>query len=150
MPSLGIVATFLLGIGASVIGQLLWSAGTQLFRGRSYQSVAVAGMWEFMDEPDGTPVGEAQITQLGARITAKVIRRISRNGNPVRREFIYKGTIYANQLLLSFNERSGGHLIAGNLVLSLSGNLQILQGYTTYFDLDQSSVVSHEIHFVRT
>jgi len=104
----------------------------------------IAGVW---DGADINELGEEclnskmTIKQIGSRIDASIIRRSS-NGR--EREFNYKGTISAGQVVLIWKEKESNGYNMGTLTLILSGNLQVLKGKTTYYHKDIGKVISKE------
>jgi len=101
----------------------------------------LAGTWKGFS-PDGPQPDKSnstmQIEQHGSLIRAYVEREV-REG---RRTFTYDGYFSAGQIILIFEDPLGPGFIIGTMVLSLSGNLKMLAGRSTYYHHSKKEVVS--------
>jgi hypothetical protein len=101
----------------------------------------IVGEWQSFDKrDDGTEelVGTMHITQTKRGIEATVTRQ--RPGS--KKEFNYKGTCVSGQLVLIWSQRGAEDYNIGTMMLRLSGNIDTLEGYTTYFHHDTGKVIS--------
>ncbi|GMV27605.1 MAG: hypothetical protein AMXMBFR58_36360 [Phycisphaerae bacterium] len=114
----------------------------------SFPGPSIAGEWTGFspegNEP-GAPTSKMMIEQYGSFVKAKV-DRATKNG---KRVFEYEGRLTAGQLVLFFEDVSGRGYIVGTMVLSLSGDLNRLEGRSTYFDHSDHVVKSSARRYLR-
>ena len=104
----------------------------------------ISGVWngfDFNKQGEECQNSKMTIKQIGSSINASVVRQSS-NGR--EREFKYKGTISSGQIVLIWKEEESNGYNMGTLTLQLSGNLQELKGFTTYYHKDVGRVISKE------
>ena len=94
---------------------------------------------------EGPPESTLFIKQYGNTITA-TSERNSRSGV---RKFVYKGTIFSGQIVLSFHEERAEQYIVGTMVLHVGSNLRILKGASLYYHHDSGRVISTPKFFRR-
>jgi hypothetical protein len=111
----------------------------------------LAGLWNYYDIINGEykQAGTAQFKQSGIALTATASRTQGRNGNQNARSFKFIGKYNNSCVVLEFKELNSGGLSKGNIILYLSSNHQILDGYTVYLDRDEGKIVTYPIKFIK-
>lgn len=103
----------------------------------------ISGKWlAYDDESKNEQSGSCIIGQWGNQIKITMTLTKSRKGKPINREFILKGTLISNHLIMKFEEDAGRGFINGAAVFKLDGNLKTLSGLVTFYEPDQGKVVS--------
>lgn len=141
--------TFIGGVASSIIAALfvylftkyLWPA----FSDRAlYHGVRVDGTWEILEQRDGRQkrVGKIQLKQAGRRISGESARSKTREGKESSRQFLYKGSIHAQQVTLLFEDKKGIGFDTGTYVFIVQNDGKTMVGMATFHGRTENLIVS--------
>jgi len=82
------------------------------------------------------------IKQTGSVISGTLTRSTSTGGYKISRKFSFKGKLYGNQLMGTYEEKSNPRLVSGVIVLKLRTNRTFCYGKSLYLQHDIGDVIS--------
>lgn len=111
-----------------------------------YRDLKIEGRW-LVEYPEGKEFTEAiELNRQGHRVTGTV----TVTGGPDRgRVYAFEGTFKNLILTLSFAGRDGTRLDRGTYTLQAKNNGQHLQGYSTFYQDDDNTIVCMECNWRR-
>ena len=144
------LAGFGLGVATSVLAAaLVWAGNRYLLpavRALFWSGTDISGAWQSydVDPTTGEPVGEAEITQRGSRITMELRRHRHRDGTPASTRYRYSGSFSSRVLTLVWASIDRPDYIVGAMVLYLHAHGREFRGLTIYHDDKAGEVTTHD------
>jgi len=104
----------------------------------------VAGDWRLHIQSSGgdVPNGVMRFVCAGDRVSASLSLEVDRNGEPVKRDFVYDGIYKAGQVILSFSQAGAEDQIIGAMVIRLRADRRSMEGRTTFWHHDRAEMVT--------
>jgi hypothetical protein len=93
----------------------------------------------------GNVTSTLTLKQSGTAMTATN----ERHGDRIPRKFLYSGEISGHQIVLTWRDKASGEQMIGCMVLYLSAQQNVMEGYTVYFRHSAGKVVATPCRYER-
>ena len=109
-----------------------------------YKGIAVGGNWDIFEYRNGEErkVGSIDLKQTGRYLTGSSIRNKTRDGKAAKRGFKYKGHIYGNRIVLSFEDARGIEFDSGANIYIVQNDGNEMDGMATFNGKVENKIVS--------
>lgn len=141
---------FCLGIGTGLIASgIIYLVGrsSPWLRNCLSKEAVLQSEWHWFDSTNHEPIGALDIKQTGSTITGILARSTSTGGDKISRKFTFKGKLYGDQLIGTYEEKNNPRLVSGAIVLKLRTNRTFFYGRSLYLQHDAGEVISPKFIF---
>lgn len=109
-----------------------------------YKGIRVDGTWEILENRGGTQklVGKIQLKQTGSVVSGESARSKTRDGKKSNRQFLYTGSIHANQVTLLFEDKKGVGFDVGSYIFIVQNDGNTMVGMATFHGKSENRIVS--------